>query len=538
MNAPPSAAPASAPSSSPRSSEHSPPQADPGSAGAGAGSRLDGGSDDRILHTAGVLILAWLALPNLIFLAGWLRPSYAWPAAIGLALALAWSARGRIVLPRPRTALLIALACAVPWVVLSGIGHLVYANQDWLVRDAVLLDLVLRPWPVVYHGVPEQGDLLLRAPIGLYLPAAAAGKLAGMGLAGVVFFFWCLAGVVLALWLVARRGATPRAMLVRVLVFVFFSGMDGMGTLMRGDMPTLGSHIEWWARVFQYSSHTTQLFWVPNHALPGWLAIGWLLGTRVERLPIAMSVALLACVPLYSPLTALGIAPFFIVAIMRRLGVAHWNWRLLILPDALLITGITCALIFPYLLLSAQVMPFDSALAAFPQAGPWRHAVRYVEFVLLEFLILGVLLLLHFRREPMLITALVVLLLLPLVHFGPYNDLVMRTSIPALAVLALRLGDWFGPLWTGGADAPEAALKAVSKDAPGQGGEDPRASLAMLVFAVGVFTPLLELSRPFVFPVWDFDLNSNVIRATGGVAPHYLAPAHHAWAVEYLGTPP
>lgn len=481
---------------------------------------------DRTVHTAGVLILAWLALPNLIFLAGWLRLEYGWTAALGLALALAWSARGRCALPGPRMALLIGLACAVPWVVLSGIGHLVYANQDWLVRDAVLLDLVMRPWPVVYHAVGEQGDLLLRAPIGFYLPAAALGKLGGMGLAGVAFFFWCLFGVVLSLWLVARRAATPREMLVRVLVFVFFSGMDGIGTLLRGQMPTLGSHIEWWAGLFQYSSHTTQLFWVPNHALPGWLAIGWLLSTRIERLPIGMAVALLACVPLWSPLTAIGIAPFFTLAIVLRLRAAGWNWRLLVLPDALLIAGIACALVFPYLLLSGQAMPMGSILEAYPQAGMGRFVMRYAEFVVLEFLVLGVLLLLHFRRDAMLIAALAVLLVLPLIHFGPYNDLVMRASIPALAVLAIRLGDWFGPAWTSTAAAA------------GERQEDPRASLAMLVFAVGVFTPLLELSRPLVAPAWDFDLTRNLIRATNGVAPHYLAPANHAWAVEYLGTPP
>jgi len=26
-------------------------------------------------------------------------------------------------------------------------------------------------------------------------------------------------------------------------------------------------HLEWWAGRYQYSSMTTQLFWVPNHAL-------------------------------------------------------------------------------------------------------------------------------------------------------------------------------------------------------------------------------------------------------------------------------
>ena len=36
-----------------------------------------------------------------------------------------------------------------------------------------------------------------------------------------------------------------------------------------GRIWNITSHLEWWAGKYQYSSTTTQLFWVPNHAPRG-----------------------------------------------------------------------------------------------------------------------------------------------------------------------------------------------------------------------------------------------------------------------------
>ena len=74
--------------------------------------------------------------------------------------------------------------------------------------------------------------------------------------------------------MLARRAAVAA-------VVVLFSGLDIIGSLL-DDGPrfrtdwNITTHLEWWAGKYQYSSMTTQLFWVPNHALGGWLIIGLL----------------------------------------------------------------------------------------------------------------------------------------------------------------------------------------------------------------------------------------------------------------------
>ncbi len=474
------------------------------------------------LRSADFWTLAYLALPNMIFLAGWVRPEFGLPAALLLLLSVGFLCCDRPVLSNAPRLLGLALIVALPWLFLSGIGHFVYANADWIVRDAVLADLVRDAWPVIYRNIPDQPDLLLRAPVAYYLPAAVAGKVLGAGSADFALFLWSLMGVVLAFFLMIRNGASSRELISRLFVFVLFSGMDVIGAMFSGKLPGFASHIEWWAGMYQYSSHTTQLFWVPNHALPGWIAIAWLLGIKRGTLPVGLSIAMVACVPLWSPLTAIGLAPIFAVAILREFGLRPMSFgaglRVLFHPAAVMIALVTCVLIFPYLLMQGAPLPSVMSFEGVPADFYW---IRYVQFVLLEFFVIALLLMRHFRRDALLITAVLVLLVLPLFKFGPYNDLVMRASIPALAVLAIRLGEWFSGVWAfnGGQSHVE---------------EDHGASLAMFVFAIGVLTPLLEISRVLVAPTWKPDLSKTMVMVTNGSAPHYLAPADQAWPKQFL----
>jgi hypothetical protein len=98
--------------------------------------------------------LAYLALPNLIFLFGWFRTCHC-PAA--------WR---RHVLFRRRgipvrgpsggvpqhspAALLVILVTSCAWSAFGGGSHFMYANPDWYIRDAVLGDLINFGWPLHY----------------------------------------------------------------------------------------------------------------------------------------------------------------------------------------------------------------------------------------------------------------------------------------------------------------------------------------------------------------------------------------------------
>ncbi len=237
--------------------------------------------------------MLYVVLPLPIFLFGWLE---IW-AAVLLALCVACSLKPLAASlpaepwPVSGTCLAIAAAVGCAWTACGGTGHLVFANPDWHLRDAVLHDLVTGRWPVGY-GVGA--DTLLRAPIGYYLPAALIGKGAGLLAAHAALAAWTAAGVVLFLVQVLSptapqpagiSGAARARGLVSALgaaaVIVLFSGLDVIGTWLQapGSLAhwDVTRHLEWWAQSYQYSSMTTQLFWVPNHALGGWLVIGLLM---------------------------------------------------------------------------------------------------------------------------------------------------------------------------------------------------------------------------------------------------------------------
>ncbi len=75
----------------------------------------------------------------------------------------------------------LSAACAVAAFALTtigGEGRLFPATADWLIRDAILHDLVQQAWPFAYRI--DGKDWTLRAPLGMYLIPALCGKLAGL----------------------------------------------------------------------------------------------------------------------------------------------------------------------------------------------------------------------------------------------------------------------------------------------------------------------------------------------------------------------
>lgn len=466
------------------------------------------------------IALAYVAVPSAIFVAGWI----VWPlgpvAAVALMVGAILATRRDATMATatatatramPRAVAWIVAGVAVAWCLAGGQGHVVFANQDWHVRDAVLLDLVRDAWPVRYavDGV----ETLLRAPIGYYLPAALVGKAAGVASAEVALAAWTIAGVALTFALMLGDRPTPRAAAVRIGVFILFSGMDIVPSLFRNDPHDVGAHLEWWATIFQYSSQTTQLFWVPNHALPGWIAVAWLLRQDPRRVPVAPAVLFVVLTPLWAPLTALGIAALVGVALVRHAvgaGIVRVvrrliDWRL-VLPVVVCV-----ALVYPFITAGSDKVPMGLT-SDFRWIGE-DIVQRYVEFVAFEFGAFALLLIARDRRDPLLWTAIAVLLALPIVRFGPYNDLAMRASIPPLTLIAVRMGAWLSSPRARGRDTD---LRLV----------------AAIVLVVGAVTPAMEFARSFITARWDMDRTASVIDVTRGT--HYLAPADGRWLRTFL----
>jgi hypothetical protein len=466
-----------------------------------AGTALDG------LDRAAI---AYLTFPLVLFVVGWYEIWVSIPLAACMAYALKPLTTRRPAAPWwpvTRLQFTVAISVAVVWTLLGGIGHLAFTNADWHIRDAVLHDLVASSWPVGY-GMHAGQETLLRAPLAYFLPAALGGKLFGLSVAHWLLSIWTAAGA--ALFLLQILSLTPSRIGIAVMVtavIVFFSGFDIIGSLLN-DGPrfrqtwSIATHLEWWAGTYQYSSITTQLFWVPNHAIAAWLTVGMLYRNRgVSTLDSTLPIVVVAGA-LWSPLSVLGVMPFVLWKVF--VGIRREQFLRLLHPHMWApALAVGCA-ITAFIILDPSQIPRGMTLGAGGAHDTTMAILRQAQFFLLEAGFIGYAIL-AIQRSTQVRLALIILALLPLASFGPNNDLVMRASIPSLAVLAI------------------ASCLALSRPHTDRAGLRKKLVLGgMLV--IGALTPIQEFARAILVQAWPINLQATLIGANcGGYPTHYIA---------------
>ena len=262
-----------------------------------------------------------LALPSVIFVLGFLKWYIGVPVALLLALAYLFVIRdmkteeARTV-RLPISSVLLLFFVAVAWCFFAGLGNLYSQSNDWSARNAIFRDLIRFDWPVVYRTT----NASLVYYIGYWLPAALLGK--GMFLlTGRLPIAWTVGNMALWAWsaicvftvflllLVYLQTASKKQMWFIILIFVFFSGIDIVGTLYnwifrRWGFPT---HLEWWT-VYQFSSMTTALNWVFNQSVFAWMAtVLFLLEKKVRNYALIIVLLLSS-----SPIPAVGLGLYMV----------------------------------------------------------------------------------------------------------------------------------------------------------------------------------------------------------------------------------
>ena len=438
----------------------------------------------------GLLGLQHLALWSFLGFA----PLWIYPPAIlafgAIAVVLVRQPGWAIVDPPSRRTVAICALFALVLLLLGGEGRLFYANDDWRVRDAVLRDLVVYPWPFAYDvGATPQ---ILRAPLGMYLLPALTGKALGLRAAEWALLIQNAALLTVVLSLGATLFATMRDRWIAVIVFFVFSGMDVIGRAFAG-LP-LDGHLEWWMAP-QYSSHVTQMFWVPQHGLVGWLGALLYLLWRERRIPLVVLTTPMPLLALLSPLSLIGMIPFVALA-----GIETVRGRELRMIDVVLPLAATMIALPSLLFLMAGSGSVGSAVAPLGFGD-------YIEFETLEvfpFLVCVALLPGRFRFGVATLALVAAsLLVAPYGRIGPGQDFVMRASIPALAILALLVANAL--------IQPPAAERKFWR------------WLLTAVLVIGSVTPLSEIVRALKYPRSPATLCSYFGVVPGG-APLYVAP--------------
>ena len=306
---------------------------------------------------------------------------------------------------------------------LGGEGRFFYSNIDWQVRFAVIRDLAINPWPFTYL---VDGELtVLRAPLGMFFVPALAWKAWGSEAADYVLLGQNTLLLALLLSLASTLFSSARERTIALAIMTMFSGLDIIGRLVTGG--TI-EHLENWGAT-QYSANITLAFWVPNHALPGWIgAAGFLMWYR-GKWPLAAFLAPLPFLAIWSPLALMGLLPFASLAVVRTLssrGITPKTFALLALPLLIALPS------FAYLITAGDTV------------GIKPYPINFREYILFEaieflpfFLPLGVAFLIRKNGDGVLLAVICLVLAgCPLVKLGPSFDFAMRVSIPALAILA------------------------------------------------------------------------------------------------------
>ena len=297
----------------------------------------------KYLSMRSVVIQAyvWLALPALIFLAAWVRPSISIPSIVLLILALFKLFRAKADSPAfvsDRFAKTLRLDSTMLWICLvvgflviyCGIGGLFC--QDWsdaVFRNAILYDLTKCNWPVEYAPLADGEPRIMSYYMGYWLPSAAVAKLFGGSIrvaeACLVLYSWW--GMMLGICFIFSLIHGRRRWLALAVIF-FFAAWDIIPSLIyrsdyEGFWGFVGNNNDVSIRHYAIFNLPVALINIYNQGITAFLGMLLLYYQRDNMPTFFLTFSLLLFL---SPLVCLGAFPVCAVwGIMRFRRSLSWQ---------------------------------------------------------------------------------------------------------------------------------------------------------------------------------------------------------------------
>lgn len=434
----------------------------------------------------------YVLFPLILFFGGWLKWYYAFPCILLLLFCYYNLCKGDIVFWKPElnhcniVKIVFIVGIIFVWVYFSGIGKLVYQNTDHECRNTIFEIMVGHPWPIkeiyIVNDIAVERGLIYY--IAFWLPSAVVGKFWGLE-AGYFFqIIWAVLGVFLFYYIICI--IRKKLEIWPLLLFVFFSGLDIVGyfIISRGSLnfdPT--RHLEWWC-ILQYSSFTTQLFWVFNQAVPAWLIFILIYMQKSNK----NIVFLLSLSMLSSTLPFVGMIPFVLYFIFsRKYGTNNWkDWLQVFIKDTFTFSnivggGMLGLLLFTYLSGNEASQMINTV--ANPENASTSFWI-YMVFILLDVGVYWIILFKYQRRCQLFYLTAFWLVICPLIKVGNSEDFCMRASIPALILLYLFVIDTL-------------EIAKTRRDIP-------LLIALLIVLSVGSMTPIHEFTRAIVVTIREY----------------------------------
>ena len=325
-------------------------------------------------------------------------------------------------------------------------------SYDWIVKNPLLNDLTLSPWPLVIDFAEADEDIQCLCGEGqvafvyylfYYLPAAWVGSLFGStSVSRLALFLWSAYGLVLVLcwllrWLAPNGKMSRRKTLLVLLLFVGWGGMDIVGICFRSfyfgkDIPTLTSSplLDSWSQpFFMYHSSLASLYWCFNQSIPLWLITMMILNDGERR----FILFLYSFTILYSPWGTMGLLPIVVALCLNEMKQRGWveiksllNFANVGFPLLLLVV------VGSYYASNKTPIAEKGFIWQFWDLGEWIWV--YAAFILVEIGVYVWMMREEIKHNLLLVSTIGTLVVIPLYKMNYANDFVLRASIPALFV--------------------------------------------------------------------------------------------------------
>jgi len=433
--------------------------------------------------------VAYLSIPVVLFFLSWFKwlPGVLAAAMCVYAVGTVCSGRAAFRLgwsldPRQAAVAAVGIVASMALAVVSFPALDAIPLADAVKHGTILTDLARQDWPVVY--IDDRSEFsVLRYSLAYYLVPAGIAKLAGREWINYALLAWTAGGVFLFLMMAASLARKVYSALFNMLAAGLFSGLGILYVLAtNGEKPfiwyaTFAAWARNWGNHWLIGSHTFELAWSPQHALPAWLAAGIVYFCHRKPWFDKAAVPIAAVLLFWSPFVAVSFMA--LVALLWTAesrdaagsALAQLKGRLRSMATVRNLCALALgALVLAFLTADSQKIP----VSLFTLGKPAEvFATQFVLFVALEF---GVLVaVVKYAGVPLnrpAAAALVILLAFLFTSVGAASDLQMRGSQLPFTILMFL------------------ALQAVAQ------ARSPGARLALLaVLGVGMAGSLQEVFR-------------------------------------------
>lgn len=400
-----------------------------------------------------ILLISYLYIfiPLLLFFFMWLKPYIGITLGLLICIGIYYSFKNETPLNKiddikdKKPLLILGTGIIVLLVLTSGIGASIKQYPDHLIRNTIFKVLIDKDWPVKL--MTSDGHVRsMNYYIGFWLPAAFVGKFTSYQFSLLFQQIWAIIGLLLTWYYMMER--KKKAHLWYFIVFIFFGGLDFLGTLLTGNIyQDIGNRYEWWSGHWNYPSMMTSLFWAYNQAIYAWLIYSMITRQKNNKnVVFVWSAALLSC-----SFPAIGMLPFAVYKSIDNVkdDSKGFNRFINAIKQGLTLTNVLGLIlsIILFLYINSNVAVYtgfnqpEVFITSYVISNNFRYyewttkLLNYLWFILLEFVIYYVVLYKDKHQTLLYWISLIVLLLCPLIKIGNWIDFTMRACIPALFCL-------------------------------------------------------------------------------------------------------